>query len=442
MQTKSSISDARRRLVERIADSSLFQKPSRLRDLFVYICDHSLQGRHEELREQRIGEVVFGRGHDFRPNDDTIVRVEVRTLRKRLEEYFATEGKDEPIIVSIPRGSYIACFEPRAALTAGQDGKEEPQDHAGVVELPVATAPRSKLGRTAKFSWTLFFFCTTLVSLVLAGWVLIRDQRGSDRSASQLQAQAQSQPLWAELFDRDHQTSIVYSDTALVLGEEITQSTVLLSDYLNRSYWPRSANLTAGLESVLKTLEHRQYTSSTDMHLVRQIIEANHDFRDRVTVRFARDVQLNDFKSGNFVLLGSRFSNPWVQLFEPLLNFRFRYDFQTKRTGFINMNPKPGEQRENWVEGNPLQTELTYSVIALVPNLSRNGNVLMIAGATREGTEAAGECLTNPQLSLQMLNRIHAIDNGHIRHFEVLLKSVTIAGASKNADAVAYRLLP
>ena len=118
MQTKNSISDARRRLIERIADSSLFQKPSRLRDLFLYICDYSLQGRHEELREQRIGEVVFGRGHDFRPNDDTIVRVEVRKLRQRLEDYFAAEGKDEPILISIPKGAYIASFEARTPAAA------------------------------------------------------------------------------------------------------------------------------------------------------------------------------------------------------------------------------------------------------------------------------------------------------------------------------------
>lgn len=443
-------SDPRWKLVERVADSPFFQKSARLRELLLCICERSLQGRPEELREQRIGQDVFGRGLDFRPNEDNIVRVEARELRRRLEEFFANEGKHEPIVITIPKGAYIASFEPRAALAvlldgkaASQDkGKEEPQDQAEVVELPAAAASGPELKNTSKLSWTVFFFCTTLVSMVFVGWVLIRDQRYFNRSASRPQVPVQSQPLWAELFDQDHQTSIVYADSTLVLGEQITQSTVLLSDYVNRNYWPRSAKLTPGLESGLKYLQRSEYTSSTDVHLIQQILNANPDFRDRVTLRFARNIQLNDFKSGNFILFGSTFSNPWVQLFEPSLNFRSRVDFQNKRVGFRNMNPKPGEQGEYWAVGSFLQTEQTYSTIALVPNLSRTGSVLMIAGATREGTEAAGECITNPRLSLQMLKGIHALDNGHVRYFEVLLKSVTIAGASKNADIVAYRLLP
>jgi len=113
VQTKNSISDVRRRLVERIADSSLFQKPSRLRDLFLYICDYSLQGRHEELREQRIGEVVFGRGHDFRPNDDTIVRVEAGRLRNRLAAYYHGPGSHDPVVIDLPCGGYVPVFRPR-----------------------------------------------------------------------------------------------------------------------------------------------------------------------------------------------------------------------------------------------------------------------------------------------------------------------------------------
>jgi hypothetical protein len=134
-------------------------------------------------------------------------------------------------------------------------------------------------------------------------------------------------------------------------------------------------------------------------------------------------------------------STPWVELFEPMLDFRFVYDFASKRTGFRNVSPRAGEKSMYWIEGDPLQPTLTYEVIALVPNLSNNGNVLMIAGATGEGTEAAGEYITNSLHSNQILTSIHAIENGRVRHFEVLLKSGTIAGTSKNAEVVAYRLL-
>ncbi len=95
-----------------------------------------------------------------------------------------------------------------------------------------------------------------------------------------------------------------------------------------------------------------------------------------------------------------------------------------------------------WLQEGASKAEETYSVVSFVPNLAHNGSVLMIAGASGEGTEAGGEFTTNPQLSRQMLETIHAVDHGRLRHFEVLLKSGTLGGTPERAEIVAYRLLP
>jgi hypothetical protein len=159
-------------------------------------------------------------------------------------------------------------------------------------------------------------------------------------------------------------------------------------------------------------------------------------------VRSARNIELIDFKNGNFVLLGSKRSTPWVELFEPALNFHFDYDSKSHLAGFRNVKPTAGEQGVYWTEGSPTQLDETYGVIAFLPNLSHNGNVLIIQGATGEGTEAAGEYITHPELLSQLLRTIHAIDKNHVRYFEVLLKSGTIAGTSKDAQIIAYRFIP
>ncbi|MDQ2775070.1 MAG: hypothetical protein M3Y57_09160 [Acidobacteriota bacterium] len=131
-----------------------------------------------------------------------------------------------------------------------------------------------------------------------------------------------------------------------------------------------------------------------------------------------------------------------MELFEPSLNFQVVYDAKSQRTGFRNADPRPGEKSVYWVEGSSTQLDETYGVIAFLPNLSSNGNVLIIEGATGEGTEAAGEYITHPELLNQLLKTIHAIDNHHVRYFEVLLKSGTIAGTPKNAEIVSYRFIP
>src|SRR5690349_2396991 len=108
--------DARWDVVQRVAASSSFQRSPRLRELLIYICDRAIQNRPEELREQLIGRGVFGRKPDYNPAEDNIVRVEMRQLRKRLEEYFATEGKDEPFLILIPKGAYLPVLAPRTPV--------------------------------------------------------------------------------------------------------------------------------------------------------------------------------------------------------------------------------------------------------------------------------------------------------------------------------------
>src|SRR3984893_13652393 len=109
-----SASDPRRALVDRIIVSSTFAKCERLSSLLAYVCDLTLNGRVKEINEQRIGEAVFGRPHNYDSSIDGIVRTQASRLRQSLELYFRQEGLDEPIRIVIPRGGYVPVFEPRS----------------------------------------------------------------------------------------------------------------------------------------------------------------------------------------------------------------------------------------------------------------------------------------------------------------------------------------
>jgi hypothetical protein len=382
---------------------------------------------------------VFARGPDFRPNEDNIVRVEARQLRKRLEEYFATEGKAEPIIITIPKGAYIAAFEPRVVPVLSIF----PSETSSVREMSEAEIPVAEPLHRVGISWALLFFGTTMLFMSVAIWSLTRS-REIGYTPPLGPSAVHAEPLWSDLFDNDHQTYIICADSALVLLQELTQRPVTLTEYVNRNYSSSgSSKLPAEVESLLRVLPQRQYTNISDVRLVQEILHLNHDYAGRAFVRSARNVQLIDFKNGNFILLGSRRSTPWVELFEPSMNFHFSYDAKLQRTGFSNAHPRAGEKRTYWIEGNSSEVDETYGVIAFLPNLSHNGNVLMIQGATGEGTEAAGEYITHPELLKRLLKSIHAIgQDGHLRYFEVLLKSGTIAGTPKDAEIIAFRFIP
>jgi serine/threonine-protein kinase len=87
-----------------------------------FTVEQALAGRGEELKEYRIGLEVFDKDASFDPRIDPIVRVEARRLRSKLKRYYETEGKDEPVRVEYPTGSYVPVSrEPAASPGAGTE---------------------------------------------------------------------------------------------------------------------------------------------------------------------------------------------------------------------------------------------------------------------------------------------------------------------------------
>ncbi len=115
-----SLSDERWQLVQRILASPPFQKSGRLRDLLQYITEQTIRGCAHELTEQHIGEAVFHKATGYSPLEDSSVRVHARQLRLKLHEYFDGVGRDEPLVVEIPKGTYAPVFRVARRVESGR----------------------------------------------------------------------------------------------------------------------------------------------------------------------------------------------------------------------------------------------------------------------------------------------------------------------------------
>ena len=430
MQTPSAaapaLADARWELVQRVAGSTSFQKSPRLRELLLHICERAIQNRPEDLREQLIGQRVFGRKADYSPGEDNIVRVEVRQLRKRLDDFFANEGKEEPVVIVIPKGAYVPGFEPRS-----------------VPPLPVpvvADVPAALRRKPMTPPWGVWTLGGVVVVLALACLWMWQDDRSAHRDLAAIaSSDSNRSPLWPLLFNADQPTRVVCADSSLVAAQTILHRTLSLEDYLTRDYGS-AGNLSQEGQSVLHSLPLWQFTDIADVRLVQSLYRLNASHWDKVSIRSAKTVELQDFKDGNAVLLGSVRSNPWDHLFEPLLNFQFDFDEQARMAFIRNKAPLAGEQAI-YRAAKPGDSGEAYSVIALVPNLRHTGSVLMIAGTTGESTEATGEFITNRGASAGLINTLLQRNHGRLPYFEALLQSGTLAGVAKNPEVVAIRTL-
>jgi adenylate cyclase len=99
----------------KIVASREFSESERLRRFLQFTVEQTLRGQADQIKEYPIGVEVFGRGESFDQRTDPVVRIQAGKLRSKLERYYAGEGREDPIVIEYPKGSYVPNFTLRAA---------------------------------------------------------------------------------------------------------------------------------------------------------------------------------------------------------------------------------------------------------------------------------------------------------------------------------------
>ncbi|MEM7470256.1 MAG: hypothetical protein AAF340_02820 [Pseudomonadota bacterium] len=106
--------------VDRIEASGVLGKSKRRLRLLSHLIRAEVLGEGENLKAYSIGLDVFGKGDDFDPSADSIVRVEMGRLRNALTLFEASDYADTAIKVTIPVGTYRPEVTRRETGASGQ----------------------------------------------------------------------------------------------------------------------------------------------------------------------------------------------------------------------------------------------------------------------------------------------------------------------------------
>lgn len=166
--------EAIRLQVERILGSKIFVSAQRSQAFLRYAVERSIAGAAP--KEYEIAVDVLDRSASYDPAVDATVRVEAGRLRNRLREYYATEGKADPIFIDMPKGGYGAVFESLATDTElTQTGDTAaPRDEtpvAGPAAMPTAET-KAGMWAAARRGWVLTAAAVVTIA-VLGLWVTI-----------------------------------------------------------------------------------------------------------------------------------------------------------------------------------------------------------------------------------------------------------------------------
>jgi hypothetical protein len=260
----------------RILDSEGLRRSGKLRELLAYLLKRAIVVPNTPISEQNIGADVYGRRPDYDTTHDTIVRVQIAQLRKKLERYYETEGAQDEQILTIPRGRYLALWKPRVTES---------------IIPPANSTPTKRVPQSAVVI-ALVALCAILLLIVII--MAVGQNKVIHRSSAVTS-------LWSEILAPGKTTQVVLSDPGIVMLSLATGRRIRYPDLGSRPFQSPldSMNGSAESKSLLRGITSAQLTTLSDLELVRSITELRISDPEMLNVVVARDFRIRDLNSSN-----------------------------------------------------------------------------------------------------------------------------------------------
>jgi hypothetical protein len=155
--------------LEAVLQSGSLKKAPNLQHFLKFVAEMYFAGSAEEIKEYSIAVNALNRPENFDPQSDTIVRVTAHALRKKLEQYYASEGAEHTVHISIPTGKYVLQFDHKQL--APQPDLIQPE------AAPPPQPPRSVWRGTRV--WVLSTFAAVAILALTGGYLVLRNAKGT-----------------------------------------------------------------------------------------------------------------------------------------------------------------------------------------------------------------------------------------------------------------------
>ena len=401
--------------IDRLAGSHTLHGSESLCKLLRYLATHALTRPGVPLKEYEIATEVFHRPADFDPQLDSTIRVQAGRLRLKLAEYYGSEGAADPILVDLPKGGYLLTFHHR---TASQPGfSVTPIHREGRESLTEQTRRRLVVA-----------ICALAVLLAAAIGVIFT--MVANRTAAEPIPTTHAEPapaafqiFWGSFLFGPQEPWVIFSNGAFVGRPETGM----------RYFDPKR-------DSSGVILDH--YTGVGEVLAVHALDNVFTQLGRPILVKRGSLLSLDDAKNNNLIFLGSPAENLTLRdipntrefVFEPLKSGPRKGDL-----AILNMHPQAGEPTAFLASpsNQPLTEE--YSVIARVREGDPSQSVMILAGTTTIGTQAAVEYICTPQSLQDLLQRLGVSKPEDLKPFEAVLRVKVTRGVPVAMELVSLR---
>lgn len=464
------------------------QGSENLRAFLRFVALKAIDDQESQIKEYVIALEVFGRSSSYDPRVDSAVRVQAGRLRAKLHEYYATEGRHDRVYVELPKGHYTPVFsyaqereerhangEAVVATAAMANGSASPADApplivasastldaAAPVESGVTEAQRiSELVIVSPRRWQMATLACALLAVLLGALVFFYRAKAVELSASVASRtpgesdaldRREVEPLWGDLLRSAEPVLVVYSNT---LFEGTTEEGMRLLKSLDAPGSSLGSPVMPQSE-----IEQRKQPVIEHYTGIGEVMGAYFlgDFFARMqhSSRVKRSLLLNweDLKTGNIVVIGSPAENFFLRDLPQKQDFLFKphlpdqADNGKKSFGVLNTKPQPGEQQYYLArQEGPSRSQISedYAVVSLLGGLSAQNRLLILAGITTLGTQAAVEYVTRPGYIKDLIAHLNTAARGAPprlpAYYQVLIKVKVNGGVPVQISYVTHHVL-
>lgn len=418
--------------LDELAEGVAFRGSHRSQQFLRHIVEKTVQGCVDELKERTIGIELFHRAPSYDTGEDAIVRVTASDVRRRLLQHYGRYGDTSRFRIFLHPGTYvpeIGCAPLAAAPPDPHPLLPASCDKPALTERVPSGTPVRPRNR-----WSFIAAAIAVGLLVVTAALALRQGKSPPTTAAAVLP-------WKAIFRPGHGVHLITSDPNLEQLQELTGSDISVSDYANQRYVQSRGGLNPAQQQFYQFYLHADNAASIDTPLavnIARLVPASVSFN----VRSARTLRVADMQSGDsLVLIGSPRSNPWFDFFENQLDFRFVYSRGLNQEIIQNLHQLPGERATYLPTARGFATGESFAIIALVQNPNQFGQVLLLAGADAEGTEAVGHLVTDlPHLDRAM-DFCQVPTGAPQQDFELLVRLSTMAGSPSTVDMVACHRL-
>lgn len=354
-----------REQLDRLLIHPLFANSKRYPALLAYVVEQALAGNGDELKERSIGIAVFGRSPSYDANADPVVRITAGEVRKRLSQYYYDAAHAAELVIELPVGSYVPVIHPREPEPVAEPVSVLPEPTGQVTAEPERGHP---------LRW------------VLAGVLVLAAGGVGVWIGRQYQPTVAVQPLTN--IDRFWEPVITSPNPAtFCLGEPAKNIDNASVDNYEAPITPPAP------EKLYVRLHYSGHLALADVITLTRTVAELEAHQKTFRVEPASVATFAQLREGPIILIGA-FDNIWTLR----VTQKLRFGFESK-DGVASLVDRKSQKETSWATAWDLPYEKLsrdYAIVARIHDNTTGQPVIIAAGISEEGTEAAGEILYNP----------------------------------------------